>query len=161
MRREPPRGFTLIELTLVIAILAILAAIAIPQFSEMVARSREGATKGNLGTLRTALSLYYGDTDGSYPFDNTQCLTYGSKYLRAIPSAYVPEIATVNPGHATSATVINMGASLSLVDTGGWAYQSDPTNPTSPLPGFNTPAWGSVMANCLHNDSRGTIWAFN
>jgi len=58
------KGFTLIELMIVVAIIGILAAIAIPQFAQLVAKSQEGATKGNLGTLRSSLSIYYGDLEG-------------------------------------------------------------------------------------------------
>lgn len=86
---SPSSGFTLIELTIVVAIIAILAAIAIPEFSDMIAKSQEGQSKGNLGTVRTALSVYYGDTEGGYPA-NLETLTTGHKYLSAVPNVIIP-----------------------------------------------------------------------
>jgi prepilin-type N-terminal cleavage/methylation domain-containing protein len=59
-------GFTLIELMIVVAIIGILASIAIPKFADLIRKSKEGATKGNLGSLRSALSIYYGDMEGTY-----------------------------------------------------------------------------------------------
>src|SRR5437764_14353001 len=99
------RGFTLIELMIVVAIIGILAAIAIPQFANMVAKAQEGATKGNLGTLRSALSIYYGDTEGVYPVDNLSVLTTSQKYLQGIPTAALPKTTNNSTGHGNRATV--------------------------------------------------------
>src|SRR5450432_4135464 len=92
------KGFTLIELMIVVAIIGILAAIAIPQFANLIAKSQEGATKGNLGSLRSALSIYYGDSEGVYPtgaLDGQQgALTANQKYMQGIPTANLPK--TVN-----------------------------------------------------------------
>ena len=83
------KGFTLIELMIVVAIIGILAAIAIPKFAELIRKSGEGASKGNLGSIRSSLSIYYGDMEGNYPNDVT-ALTIGGKYLTVIPMAKAP-----------------------------------------------------------------------
>jgi len=57
------RGFTLIEVLIVVIILGILATIAIPQFSNMVKRARLAEAWTNLAAIRTAQSVYYLDED--------------------------------------------------------------------------------------------------
>lgn len=60
-------GFTLVELMIVVAIIGILAGIAIPRYMNFLQRSKEGATKGNLGALRSAINIYYADMEFYYP----------------------------------------------------------------------------------------------
>jgi type II secretion system protein G len=61
-----PRGFTLIELLIVVAIIAILAAIAVPNFIEAQARSRISRVKSDMRSLATAIEAYRID-HASYP----------------------------------------------------------------------------------------------
>jgi prepilin-type N-terminal cleavage/methylation domain-containing protein len=57
MVRNKQKGFTMIELMIVVAIIGILAAIALPKFADMIEKSREGSTKGNIGALKSANSI--------------------------------------------------------------------------------------------------------
>ncbi len=52
-------GFTLIELVIVIVILGILASVAIPKYEDMREQARSAALKGQLGAIRSAVSIQY------------------------------------------------------------------------------------------------------
>jgi prepilin-type N-terminal cleavage/methylation domain-containing protein len=138
-------GFTLIELMIVVAIIGILAAIAIPKFAQVLRASKEGAGKGNLGSIRSALSIYYGDQEGAYPTDNLASMTTNGKYLATIPPAETPDYHANNA--AVDATLPNSLAAPG--DTGGWAYEATSGDANM----------GTVLVNCTHTDSKGTTWS--
>jgi type IV pilus assembly protein PilA len=64
MNTRNEKGFTLIELMIVIAIIGILAAIAIPQFSAYRARSYNAAAEADIRNLATAQEAYFVDNQG-------------------------------------------------------------------------------------------------
>ena len=145
------KGFTLIELMIVVAIIGILSAIAIPKFADLIRKSSEGATKGNLGAIRSAMSIYYGEIEGWYPVsDPGPILTMeNGKYLKEIPASYEP------PYHSKLVTFdLTMSSSGGEGTTapGGWSYQEDRTLTTGK-------PWGDVWVNCTHTDSKGSQWS--
>jgi type IV pilus assembly protein PilA len=66
-RAANEQGFTLIELLLVILIIGILAAIAIPSFLNQRSKGYDAAAKTNLRSAETAMETYSTDHDGKYP----------------------------------------------------------------------------------------------
>ncbi len=60
MKIKGRRGITLMELLIVVAIVGLLAAIAIPKYGELLEKANLGATIANLGSLRSAVGIYYG-----------------------------------------------------------------------------------------------------
>jgi len=79
------RGFTLIELMIVIAIIAILAAILIPNFLHARSEAQTAACEGNEKQIATALEEYAVDSNGSYAFGNVTNTLLGTTYLGVTP----------------------------------------------------------------------------
>jgi general secretion pathway protein G len=85
------RGFTLVELLIVVIILAILAAIVVPQFSASTTDAKESALDANLTAMRSAIELYKVQHNGVYPGDvaasGATCPTGGTASTAAAGSA--------------------------------------------------------------------------
>ena len=76
------RGWTLIELTIVISLITVLSTIALVGYSNAVARSREAVLKEDLFRMRDAIDQHYADL-GEYPPELQALVSAG--YLRSIP----------------------------------------------------------------------------
>lgn len=71
-------GFSLVELVIVIVILGVIAAIAIPRISSGSRNAGEAALKANLATVRNAIDWYYGEHHSTFPGVNAAGGTYGT-----------------------------------------------------------------------------------
>lgn len=80
-RRRAP-GFTLIELIVVMAVIALLVSIAVPRYFGGLEKSKEAALLQTLATTRDSIDKYYEDT-GKYP-DELETLV-SKHYLRSLP----------------------------------------------------------------------------
>lgn len=80
--KRPTSAFTLIELLIVVAIIAILAAIAVPNFLEAQVRAKTARTKNDLRVLATGLESYAVDNN-TYPWSNnsSRAFMYGPERL--------------------------------------------------------------------------------
>lgn len=76
------RGFTVIELLVVLAALALLLSVAAPRYVQHVDRARDTALRHNLHAMRDAIDKFYSD-QGRYPKELPELVE--RRYLRAIP----------------------------------------------------------------------------
>lgn len=88
MRRTHRHGFTLIELMVVMAIIALLLSIATPRYFRHVDHAREVALRETLAVLRDSIDKFHGDT-GRYPQDLEELVS--RHYLARLPMDPVSE----------------------------------------------------------------------
>ena len=121
------KGFTLIELMIVIAIIAILAAILIPNFLHARAESQTAACEGNEKQLATALEEYAVDNSGTYPATGAMVAGFmPATYISAYPTDPVnpaTNYAFTNPAAVADCPGAPPANSYEIADAGG----HDPT----------------------------------
>ena len=65
--RRDQGGLTLVELMIVVTIIAIIAAVAIAIYQDIVKKSKLAADQGTVASLRSAVAIYYGSSNGLFP----------------------------------------------------------------------------------------------
>jgi general secretion pathway protein G len=132
------RGFTLVEILIVVVILGILAAIVIPQFTEASTEAKTSSLCSDLQTVRSQIELYkvqhndlfpspeaggaswnrmtqYSDIAGNVNATKTAVFCYGP-YLQKVPTNQFNDRNTIR---------IEAGASTAGANTQGWVFNSD------------------------------------
>jgi type IV pilus assembly protein PilA len=140
------KGFTLIELMIVVAIIGILAAIAIPNFLKFQAKSKQSEAKTNLKGIYTAETGYFGENNAYSGFDAANWQPVGvARYHYTLTGAI------------TGNTSLEKGAQLTAL-TPNWTGNSgaDPALGAVPSQTFTAGAVGNV-----DNDTDTDCWIIN
>lgn len=132
------KGFTLIELVIVLILLGILAAVAVPKFMNLQDEAKKSGVKGSVASVRSAINIYYANANlkGKTPvFPGTVAV------LKSILNGPVPENpAVINPS-ADKKSIATTTADVPPAVTGG----ADSTTSTKA-------AW-------YYNTSTGQFWS--
>jgi type II secretion system protein G len=132
-------GFTLVEVMVVISVIGILSAAAVPVLKESLRRSYESATKAHLTMLRHAL-LRYQLEHGTYPTDFQQLIAGG--FISKIPP-------TKTPPYHPGGNVVGMGTMTEQgANTGNWYFFNSP----------NEARYGQLIVNCNHTTLQNQPW---
>lgn len=165
--KMPRRGFTLIEILIVVTILAIVATIVIPQFSNASMTARENMLKDELRYLRTQIIVYkaqHHDVAPGYPGGNMAQSPTETDFVNQMTS-HTDEKGAVS---ASASDVYKFGPYLSKMpenpmnklsavlivgDADAW-----PTADGKTYGWFYRPMTGDIMANSEGADSTGTLF---
>src|SRR5690242_8202652 len=125
------RGFTLLELMIVISMMLILISIAVPNFSRSVTQSREAVLRQNLFTLRSLISQYTLDKQKA-PQSLEDLVSAG--YLKQIPNDPITnqpnweteqeEDTVMSPDEQDQGGIIDVHSASQLVGSNGKAYNT-------------------------------------
>ncbi|MDF1544354.1 MAG: prepilin-type N-terminal cleavage/methylation domain-containing protein [bacterium] len=118
-----PKGFTLIELVIIIVVLGILAAVAIPKYQDITSEAKEASGRASLGALRSGITIFYANAavkTGTATWPSVADLgTVGSVMEQAIPK---------NPyqvdANAPDSVVTGVTKGVVVGTRGGWAYNA-------------------------------------
>jgi general secretion pathway protein G len=162
VRRHSRRGFTLVEILIVVIILGILAAIVIPQFTNASQNARESSLQSTLQTLRSQIQLYklqHGDTLPNLitswaPL--TASSSYGGQtfgpYMQAEPSNPINGNFNV-----VDSTVATGGATAPTVGTAcGFVYDYNSGNGSGLI--YGTDASGSTPGTVIAGGVTGGVF---
>jgi len=126
------KGFTLIELMIVVTIIGVLAAIVIPTFGILTRRADEGATKGKLGAIRSAVNIYNAKNEDIWAAD-----------MNALVPVYLDKVPLLKLGkYFQESTGIDTDPGQLNDNDGDWSYDT---------------LTGKVWVDCNFTDTQNVV----
>jgi general secretion pathway protein G len=166
LTRPSRRGFTLVEILIVVVILGILAAIAVPKFSNASVVARESALKEDLRMLRTQVGIYranHNDVPPGYPGGDTTQAPDATDFINQLTmfTDAVGNVSATQTGAYTYGVYVNPMppnpmTGLSTVKVLG---PSDSTTPDGTTGWIYQPSTNIVLANLVGTDSSGMSYS--
>ncbi len=145
------KGFSLVELVIVVVILGVIAAIAIPRISSGSKNAGESALKANLATIRNAIDWYYGDHNFTYPGAKSDGVNAASS-----PEAFVSQL--IEYSKKTGEVSADKDSAYPY---GPYIRGTFPALPVGTNSGKNTVSVISSAAPLTSSPGDGTGWVYN
>ncbi len=125
---------------LVLTVVVYFTSVTTSRFLQMMEKSREGSAKGSLGSLKSAASVYFGDSHGVWPQDLRDLVP---KYLKEIPILHLEKYGHPPSNQVETYPFLDSTGKIDatkLKDTAHWLYDS---------------TTGTVLIDCTHKDALG------
>ena len=121
LKRQAQHGFTLIELMIVVAIIGILAAVALPAYQDYTARSKWAANLADVEGLKTSIKVCMTENSA----DGTKCDELAEIQANGFAGTALP-----TPKYATAATLVGAAGKVTVAftgtaDVGSYVYTAD------------------------------------
>ena len=118
------KGFTLVEVLIVVIIIGILASIGIPQFAASIEKAKGGEARAGLGHIQTGEKVYYAENEFYTTVQEDLDITLTNKYWAfslATPTSTTYTATATRSGGTYSGQTLTMDQSGAI--SGNWAYR--------------------------------------